>query len=721
MNENENKQLVGRLIGNEEMTYRVLYDDGKYCVVCQTNTSKLVLIQYSSLDLAQQVRNGIYKIIKEPTVIINPDNMSEKEREKFEYKKKLMKKVSDYYGPSYIGLIGKSTKTLIDEIIEIYSIPRNSLWRLIRLYLQSGCQPFSLADLRTINTPSEKRKLVNYSTKTGRPTKSGLPKGIILTNEIREQFEEALQQYKKGREMTFKNAYLGLIDKYYSEIKNGNRVLMPEHKRPTYRQFYYYCHTHLTKMELDEIKTSRMEQCNAKRLLFGSSRKDAIRPGWIVEVDALEVDVSIASVLNPEQSVGRPIVYFMTDVYSSMIVAASVSFENNSMVGLTNLLCNLADDKTEYCEKHGFKLNAYNYWKSNFIPHEMRCDRGSDFMSNKFEEVCNRLGIQRTLVPAGTGSLKGIVEQSFHQFQTTFRPQMESKGLITKRYDSKHHQEAILNIDDFEQMLITFILEHNRKSIDNYPMSKEMIKQNIIPSPVNLWNYGCNEFGEPTPITSANRNQFIFDLMPEVKASLSRKGITYKGLNYISTDTYLLTEMYNLGTKRKKFTIRFDPRNVSHVYYMGENNQLCVADLNLNIPNMGDFVNMTWFEYEQCLEKKKELIAEGKEQNIQIDYDQFRINSTIIDFASSNTVTVSAKNLREARSEEKQRRNVENSLHEHINKATEVTLPEPDKKDTPKLIKKSTAKPKQKEKIQDTFLTIEVDFDKALEDFEDEN
>lgn len=722
--------LQGLKIGNDNVEFRVLYDDGKMCIVCQINTTKLVINYYSATDLREQIRNNYFSVIEETPIVLNIDAMKPDERKRFEAKKAIVKEITDIYGPTFIGLTGKFKRPEVNAILEKYDIKRNVFWRIIRLYLQSGCQLVSLADNRSQNAPSVPRPKMNYDKKVGRPAKYGLVKGVVLNDEVRERFDEFLGRYKKGREQTFKNAYIGLTEKYYSEMKNGVLVPLPESQRPTFKQFYYYCKKHLTGAEMDEIKTSRMEARNAKRLLLSSARKDAIRPGWICEVDALEVDLSITSVLHPDQAVGRPIVYFMVDVYSSMIVAASVSFENNSMIGLTNLLTNLADDKTEYCKKHGFNVDGNAYWKSCFIPHELRCDRGSDFMSNKFEEICNRLGIIRTLEPPGMGSMKGIVEQSFHQFQSTFRPLLEKKGLITKRYDSNHHREAMLNIESFEQMLITFILEHNRKSIDNYSMSKQLIKENITPSPINLWDYGCAKSGSPIPITSANRSQFIYDLMPEVNASLSRKGITYKDLVYINNETALLSKMYDLGTKRTKFPVRYDPRNVSHVYYIGENNKLCIATLNENIPNMSDFADLTWFEYEEILEAKKEILADGKSKNFGIDFDQYRTYSAIID-AAYTPVLANTKNLREARKEEKQLRNASNSLYEHIDDEDKNALPEaktkkkvskkkeegpflPEKKKEQEIVIKSKPKP-----VEDDFDPDDIDFEKALEDFEE--
>lgn len=60
-------------------------------------------------------------------------------------------------------------------------------------------------------------------------------------------------------------------------------------------------------------------------------------PGDMVEIDAVEVDLSIVSELDRSKVVGRPIMYVMVDIFTRMILAISVSFDNNSMIALTNL------------------------------------------------------------------------------------------------------------------------------------------------------------------------------------------------------------------------------------------------------------------------------------------------------------------------------------------------------------------------------------------------
>ena len=121
----------------------------------------------------------------------------------------------------------------------------------------------------------------------------------------------------------------------------------------------------------------------------------------MVEIDACEVDISLVSSLDNNKTIGRPIVYFMIDVYTRLILAVSVAFDNNSILGVTNLFINLSDDKKKYCAKYGIEYDNDKIWPSNIIPRRLRVDRGSEFKSKEFDRICNELGIEKQLVSGG--------------------------------------------------------------------------------------------------------------------------------------------------------------------------------------------------------------------------------------------------------------------------------------------------------------------------------
>lgn len=131
-----------------------------------------------------------------------------------------------------------------------------TVYRLIRKYLQAGMSPAAIVDKRYSSTPSTEKKEYEYRKKAGRKNEFGTGANVILTPEIKQQFTEFLNAYKNGRERTYKYAYQGLLDKYYTYPAHDG--FLPQRKPatecPTFEQFYYYCRTHLTKEEKDQIK-----------------------------------------------------------------------------------------------------------------------------------------------------------------------------------------------------------------------------------------------------------------------------------------------------------------------------------------------------------------------------------------------------------------------------------------------------------------------------------
>ena len=452
-------------------------------------------------------------------------------------------------------------------------------------------------------------------------------------------------------------------------------VLLSEAERPTMRQFYYYANKQLTEQEKDAIKTSVQEQRNNKRLITSDSMFEVFGPGDMVEIDACEADVSLVSIFDPNKTIGRPIVYFMIDVFTRMILAVSVTFDNNSVLGITNLFLNLADDKLEYCKKYGMGFDNPAMWRSNIIPRRLRADRGSEFKSKEFDRICNELGIEKQIVPGASGSLKGIVEQSFHQMHSKQNPHLENYGLIEKRYDSNHHKEATLNIEQYTKMVINFVLTHNQEYDSSYPVTKEMIEQGIKPIPCLLWDYGVKKYGNPRPIPV--REQYLFDLMIPVKAKIDRRGISYKNLYYLSdNDPELLKSMFKAGMKKMPFEARMDVRDISHIYYL-RNGKLIDAPLNERLSANADFKGLTMKQYEDYLKKKKQMDAEGRVHNQELSAFNYVVNAAVVDEAKKETIS-DPKNMRPARELEKQIVSHEGSITSRIETSTEFPKKEPD-------------------------------------------
>ena len=645
---------VTDIITIEQTQYRVIgYRAGLFSL-CEMNTKKLTIFLLPSKDLVKWATEGAARVEKSNSSnILLPDLKDEN----YLKKQALMQFIMQEYGPLYEKLYGKTTKTNLKKTMEDLGIQRDAAWRAIRRFLQSGLDMAAIVDGRSLR--SGKRNPYKYSKKTGHPTMNALGKGVPLTDEIRTYFDEAIKDFLIGRAKTKKDAYMTMIEKHFineEETPTGIRVsVLPDNLRPTLKQFLNYTRVRVPQEEIDKAKTSAREQRNNKRLLLSDNLQGVMGPGDLWEVDECEIDLSLVSVENPSVTVGRPIVYVMIDVYTRMIVAYSVAFDNNSVLGITNCFLNLLDDKQELCNRFGIQIGA-NEWPSKILPLRLRSDYGAEYISHAMDTICCKLGVAKELVSPATGSLKGQVEQLFHQIHAAQNSLLEGKGLIEKRYDSNHHQEATLNIQEFEAVLLTYIVGHNRKYMEKYPLTKDMRQQNVEPCPIDLWKYGVSLNGSPRPIT--NEVMFRHSLLLPVKASVGRAGITFKGLFYINLqDEALLRDMYLASThgKKKLESACIDPRNIGHLYYIREG-KLMTASLNYKKTGMKEYEGMTLSEYNALHNKKKDDGAIGRETNLQMDIAIRNWQAKIVSEAQKRHLSPSTENLRANRAAEKKAR-----------------------------------------------------------------
>lgn len=694
--------------GNKK--YRIIYIQDDRVIGCLLDTTKLVLEYISLTEIREKLSKQEWKLEKDDKdKVVDVENLEEPFRSKFLKYKKSINKVNEAFGPSYLGLTGRGSKPAAAAIMEEYDLKPFLFWKICRQYLQSGCKDSSLVDKRAAGFTT-KRRDYSYKSRAGRPNVYGKQNEAIVDDTVRGYFNEALENYKSGRQKTYKGTYEDMLRKHYTiesfDGKTYTWELESEEKIPSYWQYYDYARNNLSQEDKDAIRTSKMEQRNNKRLLLSDAMKGVKGPGDMAEIDALESDISLVSERDREQTIGRGILYLMIDVWSRVILAISAGFENNSVLADTNLLLNLADDKREYAHKFGIDITP-ELWPSNIVPRRIRVDRGADFRSDKFENILNGIGTERLLAPAGTGSLKGVVEQEFHQIQANQNDIVENNGLITKRHDSNHHKEAKLTIKEFNAMCINFVVNHNQKYQEYYKINKKMQDAHVTPIPIKLWEYGCRIYGKPKAIPS--KAQFCWNLLTPTKASLNREGLKWKGLYYLNaSDKQLMHQMYIQQRKIKKVDVKYDPRDIGTLYYLRDG-EVLKATLNPDKFGNEGYDGITYKEYTEYLAAKRKMDAKGKRHNRQISIIERSVNHSIVESVQSERYA-DTKDMREEREKERQDNNRENAIANHL----KPLIPENKKKVTGNE-NKSNSKVKKNEDIEFEAM----DFEQALEKFSD--
>lgn len=655
-----------RLHDNRTNTdYRVLHITNEEIIIININTFSQLDIQIiTALILLQKIRSGEVTIVDEPetNTIVNVDTLSKAQRIKYEYGKLIVDTINREYAPDYLGLLGKRSKPVIQNIINASKMTRAGIWRIIIRYLQSGCKDFSLLK-RKPTCDLKNRTTVN---KRGRVSENPERNGKNLTDKDREIMDEYMKKYLVNKLITKRKCYDDMIsEKYMVKIFDGSCKLqeLPQSQRPTFDQFIYYMNRNTTKEERMEKRLGRREYRNQKRLLTGTSLNGVSAPCDIVEMDACELDISVVSATDRSKAVGSPVVYFMVDVFSRLILAASISFDNNSILAMTNCLASLVEDKDALLQSLGITIAPLNSgitltdaMPTCVLPKIIRFDHGSDFISKQAQRIGQQLKVELQYAPPATGSLKGVVERSFRSFQSEFIDLTFGAG--TKNHDalSKPNREAKLTIEDVKLLMYSFILQHNTTQHDSsYHLTPDMVKHKVGHVPAEIWRYGIQHAGNPTYIT--DKEQFLFSLLTPESAKIRRDGINYKKLRFIPDldhDNNIRNLMLSAKNGSLPITIYIDLRTVRQVYYMGKDNKLYVAKL-VNDINHKEFSMMTWPEFDAFCKEERRLLAEKDVEAEKTRRAHRRITKEIVKDAKSHKGKTDNKNMKETRAAERSR------------------------------------------------------------------
>lgn len=244
-----------------------------------------------------------------------------------------------------------------------------------------------------------------------------------------------------------------------------------------------------------------------------------------------------------------------------------VGLEGPSWTGAMMALDNMVADKVEFCKRFEIDIKEEE-WPTQHLPEIIIADRG-EFEGYSVAGLINNLNIKIENTTAYRGDLKGIVERKFRTINGKVK--QKAPGAIQKDYrergDRDYRLDATLNLKEFTSLIITMILHHNHKVIDKYPMEKEMIIDNVIPTPINLWNWGIrNRKGR---IRTIDRNILRLNVLPRGKAYISRAGIKFKNMLYGSKRA--LEEQWYVKFKNRSIDIIYDARDLNQIYIPNDN------------------------------------------------------------------------------------------------------------------------------------------------------
>lgn len=394
----------------------------------------------------------------------------------------------------------------------------------------------------------------------------------LIFQDIRALLPKPHMEHKKELTQDEKNMRWSLNKFFYNKNNNSlhtaytmmlkNRYCDGEGKLlESYPSFYQYRYFYRKTRKLQNYYISRDGLKNYQRNnrpLLGDGVQEYANAVGVGMIDATVCDIYLIN--ESGDLVGRPILTACVDAFSGLCCGYSLSWEGG-VYSLRNLMLNIITDKVEHCKKFGIEIQD-NQWASNMMPGKLVSDKGTEYVSDTFAQIAE-LGVSLVNLPAYRPELKGWVEKFFDLVQDTYKPHLKGKGVIEPDYMERgahdYRKDACLSMEQFEKIILRCIIFHNSKRVlEDYPYTKEMIKADVKPHPMDIWSWGMQQPG--ANLIPISNEKLVLTLLPRTIGRYSRFGLKVNKLRY-HHENYV--EKYLKGIEVE---VSYNPEDVSCVW-----------------------------------------------------------------------------------------------------------------------------------------------------------
>ena len=523
----------------------------------------------------------------------------------------------------------------LERIEKETGIKKQNLYAYLARYWKGGKTPNAFIP-EYKKRGARGRQRVGTEKRLGRPSHAESAFGKVLDENDFHNFEKAIKKYYLTRkELSFEATYEKMLsDSYSVAVKdNGDAEhwhLLPPGKVPSIRQFrYWYQKNRDLRTEIQKRKGDAKYELSSRSVL-GKSDYGQMGPGSKYQIDATVGDIYLVSQFDRSNIIGRPVMYFVIDVFSRMVTGMYIGLEGPSWVGAMMAIANAASDKVAYCREYGISI-AEEEWPCYHIPAVILGDRG-EMESKNADNLVSMLGIRIENAPPYRADLKGIIEQHFRTINsnaTVFlpgrvKPDMAERGGKDYRLDAK------LDIRQFTAVIIKCVLYYNNSHyMESFEKSSRMMEARVESVPLKLWNWGCRYC--PGSLRVFPEEKVKLALMPTENASVTGKGVRFKGLYYSSqemVDGLWFEKARSKGSYRLK--VSYDPRDMGKIYVWDQESEIPLPCYLLDWEKKYTGKQLGEVQYEQEKEKREKKRHQAQETEAKINLGR-EIDSIIKD------------------------------------------------------------------------------------------
>lgn len=466
---------------------------------------------------------------------------------------------------------------LIKKHAKVAGVSTPSLYKWLRMYWQNG----QCDDALTPNYRNCGISLTQITAGRGAKARHDVETYQLCEEDI-QYFEQTIQTvYFADKRESIVSSHQRLLEKYYSYLDgNGHRCLKSPGYHPTLRQFSYYLKaTYPLEVRMRARLGDKTFERN-HRAVLGTVEQDCLGVGHIYECDATVADVYLVAEDDIGTIVGKPVIYYIIDRWSRLIVGFYVGFENASWTVAMQALLSISEDKEALCRRYGIEYRREDWPAHCVFPIMFLGDMG-ELHGLGGGQLSEGLYTRVAFTPGQRPDWKPIVETGHKQTRVVLQagtPGFDPPENAKQRQALHYDKESCLTLTEFTRQLLELILMHNRRAMREYEFSMQEAREKFLPTPVNVWNRGIAT--RSGALSRYTHEHMRFKLLPRETGRVTMNGVLVKGCYYTSPELVRRGWFVQArATKRFSVDVALDYRLVNNVYVIDDQGEPILCEL----------------------------------------------------------------------------------------------------------------------------------------------
>ncbi|MDA3922128.1 MAG: hypothetical protein PF501_15840 [Salinisphaera sp.] len=349
----------------------------------------------------------------------------------------------------------------------------------------------------------------------------------------------ALARSQIGIGGSYRKAYDSVLATQYSHRIRGPNgevalTLRPAGQYPSFDQFRYLVKTRISSLDRFARRTTMPHFTRNHRGLHGCSRDGVLGPGHVYAIDSTVADAYLRSGFDRTLLVGRPVVYWVVDVWSTAIVGFYVCLAAPSWDrAKCALFCTIAD-RDLLSRLFGFTFPNVLHPAPTLMA-RLLCDRG-EYLSEGASRTAQEVGYSVEYNPSYRPDLRGTGER-FHRIAKDAQ-----FGFVPGAFDARRKEldlrpdksTATLTLYEYYAYLAYLAAEYNVTADREHLFTAELAASCVDMTPAGLWAWG-HEVGLGYR-KAIGQDELVRSFLRQAPLKQLENGIHFERMRYLPAD-----------------------------------------------------------------------------------------------------------------------------------------------------------------------------------------